>query len=59
MMADEQKPGRVEIVLIWKKSIMPTEAEREQALEEFRYALDDLLDWKTARYRRDKVYMHT
>ena len=44
MMADEQKPGRVEIVLIWEKSIMPTEDEREQALEEFRHALDDLLD---------------
>jgi excisionase family DNA binding protein len=59
LMADEQKPERVEMVLIWKKSIMPAEAEREQALENFRHALDDVFDWSTARYRYDKVYMHT
>lgn len=59
MMANEQKPEQVEIVLIWKKSIMPSEAEREQALDEFRHALGDVFDWNTAQYTYDKVYMHT
>ena len=59
IMAKEQKPEQVEIVLIWKKSIMPTEAEREQALEEFRHALTDVFDWRTAQYTYDRVYMHT
>ncbi len=59
IMAKEQKPEQVEIVLIWKKSIMPDEAEREQALEEFRHALADVFDWSTAQYTYDRVYMHT
>ena len=59
IMAKEQKPEQVEIVLIWKKSIMPAEAEREQALEEFRHALADVFDWSTAQYTYDRVYMHT
>ena len=59
IMAKEQKPEQVEIVLIWKKSIMPEEAEREQALAEFRHALADVFDWRTAQYTYDRVYMHT
>ncbi len=52
-------PQRIEIVLIWRSSVMPDEAERERELEAFRQALADVVDWETARYEDDVVYMHT
>ena len=55
----EQAPQRIEIVLIWRSSVMPDEDERERELEEFRRALADVVDWETARYEHDVVYMHT
>jgi excisionase family DNA binding protein len=51
--------GQVEISLIWRKMVMPTEEEREQALEELRRALADVLDWSTAQYNQGQVLMHT
>lgn len=55
----EKVPQRIEIVLIWRSSVMPDEAERERELEAFRQALADVVDWDTARYEDDVVYMHT
>lgn len=55
----ETTPGQVEISLIWRKTVMPTEEEREQALEGFRRALADVLDWDTAQYNHGQVLMHT
>lgn len=55
----ETKPGQVEIALIWRKTVMPTEEERERALEELRQALADVLDWDTAQYNQGQVLMHT
>ncbi len=55
----EQAPHRIEIVLIWRSSVMPDEDERERELEEFRRALADGVDWETAQYEHDVVYMHT
>ncbi len=52
-------PQHIEIVLIWRSSVMPNEAERERELEAFRQALADVVDWDTARYEDDVVYMHT
>src|SRR5260370_4084627 len=43
-------PGALEILLIWRSTTMPEEAEREEALERFRRALADVLDWENARY---------
>ena len=37
---------------------MPDETVREQALEEFRQALSDVLDWDTAQYNDGTVLMH-
>ena len=34
-------------------------AERERELEAFRQALADVVDWETAWYEDDVVYMHT
>ena len=55
----EHEPEVLEILLIWKQGILPAEEEREQALAAFRATLADILDWKSARYSHDKVYMHT
>ena len=55
----ETEPQEVEIVFIWRESMMPDEAERERELEAFRREFTDILDWETARYEQDVVYMHT
>jgi hypothetical protein len=52
-------PRQIEIVLVWRSTIMPDEAEREQALEAFRHTLADVLDWDTAQYSNGEVLMHT
>lgn len=56
---DGQKLERVFITLVWRGTVMPDEATREQALLAFREALDDVLDWETAEYHHGKVFMHT
>jgi hypothetical protein len=55
----ETAPRQVEIVLLWRSTIMPGETEREQALEAFRNSLADVLDWNTAQYSSGEVLMHT
>lgn len=55
----ETHPGQVEISLIWRSTAMPDETAREQALEEFRRALADVLDWDSAQYNDGTVLMHT
>ena len=57
--ASETIPGQVEISLIWRSAVMPKEAERNRAIESFRQALSDVLDWDTAQYNNGKVLMHT
>jgi len=56
--ASEKHPGFIEIILIWRSSVMPDEPTREQALEAFRQSLDDVLDWSTAHYDEGTVFMH-
>lgn len=55
----ETIPGQVEISLIWRQAVIPSNAEREQALEDLRQELADVLDWDTAQYNNGKVLMHT
>lgn len=55
----DSRPGQVEIVLVWRSTVMPNEADREQALEAFRQTLADVLDWETAQYHHGEVLMHT
>jgi hypothetical protein len=59
LVKSETIPGQVEILLIWRSTIMPGEEEREQALEAFRQALSDVLDWSTAQYNKGQALMHT
>lgn len=56
---NERVPENVEIVLIWKSALMPDEATREQAPEEFRQATADVLDWNRAQYGNSAILMHT
>ena len=55
----ENSPDRVEILLIWKTSVAPDKAEREEVLEAFRQELADALDWNTAEYNDGTALMHT
>jgi excisionase family DNA binding protein len=55
----KKSPDKIEILLIWKTSVAPDEATREQALEAFRQALADVVDWDTAEYDDGTVFMHT
>ncbi len=52
-------PKEVCILLVWRTAIMPDEQSREDALEEFRQELADVLDWGTARYNEGTVLIHT
>ncbi len=55
----DQRPREVQILLIWRGSLLPTPEAREAALEELRGDLADLVDWRTARYETAQVLMHT
>ena len=50
---------RVLLILVWRGTVLPDETRREEALEEFRHSLADVLDWNTAQYENWQVMMHT
>ncbi len=50
---------RVILILVWRGTVIPDETTREEALEEFRRSLDDVVDWSTAQYEYGPVLMHT
>jgi excisionase family DNA binding protein len=58
ILGSNRQPDLVEMIFIWRSSVMPDEAVRQQALEAFRQALDDVVDWTTARYDDGPVFMH-
>ena len=55
----EISPDRVTIILIWRGTVMPDEATREQELAALRQIFDDVLDWQTAQYDSSEILMHT
>lgn len=55
----DTEPSQVEIVLIWRSTVMPNEEDRKKALEAFRETLADVLNWSTAQYKTGEVLMHT
>ncbi len=59
IVGSQTNPGQAIISLIWRGTIIPEEAEREEALEAFRLALDDVLDWSSAEYNNGTAFMHT
>ena len=50
---------RVLLMLVWRGTVLPDAARRDEALEEFRRSLDDVVDWSTAQYENWQVLMHT
>jgi excisionase family DNA binding protein len=55
----QRHPEHLEILLIWRNTVMPDEETYNQWLGEFKLALSDLLDWETAQYDTGRVIMHT
>jgi excisionase family DNA binding protein len=52
-------PGMLEILLIWRSTTIPGEADRAEVLDQFQRALADVLDWNTAQYDNGEVLLHT
>ena len=52
-------PERIEIVFIWRGTIMPDEETRQKEIEAFKQELADLIDWSTAQYDEGILLMHT
>ena len=50
-------PNRVQVLLIWRGTVLPTEEERGAALAAFRAELADLLDWQTACTRESRLLL--
>jgi len=57
--ASKDSVERVFLLLVWRGTVIPDETAREEALEEFRRSLDDVLDWSSAQYEFGQVLMHT
>lgn len=55
----ETYSDRMNIVLVWRSTVMPDKTSQEQMLDEFQKALIDVLDWDTAQYDTGRVIMHT
>ena len=55
---DEQDPGEIEIVLVWRSVIMPSLDERESALAAFYNDLADIIDCETASRKEGRVLLH-
>ncbi len=53
------RPEAIEILLIWRSTLIPDESSREHVLQEFRQELADVLDWSNARYNNGEVFLHT
>ncbi len=52
-------PRQIILVFAWRGTVMPDRPDREKALEEFRRAFSDVLDWSTAQHIDGQVLMHT
>jgi excisionase family DNA binding protein len=56
---NEEKPDDVQIVLVWRSTVMPPKEERDAALASLREELAEILDWDTAWSESGRVLMHT
>jgi excisionase family DNA binding protein len=54
-----EPPPTATIQLVWRSLDTPDEATRKKAIEAFETELADVLDWKTAQYRTEKVAIHS
>ena len=58
ILGSDDQPELVEMIFIWRSSVMPNEESRQQALAAFKSSLEDVLDWDTAQYNNGPIYMH-
>lgn len=49
----------IQILLIWRGTVMPDEFTRAAALHELREELKDLLEWESAHMEMHEILMHT
>ncbi len=55
----EAHPDIIEIVLIWRSTVMPDQTERKRLLKEFQQVLNGMVDWSTAQCNHGKIFLHT
>jgi excisionase family DNA binding protein len=55
---NQQDPDEIEMLLIWRRVVMPPEQEREADLTALTMDLADVLDWQTAAYKHGQVLLH-
>jgi len=55
---DKINPDEIQIVLVWRRLVMPPDEEREAAITALCADLTDILDWETASYREGQVIMN-
>lgn len=59
ILGDDTRPEQVQIILVWRGTVMPDEAVRQQALQALQQELAEVFDWSTAQYNHGTVFMHT
>jgi len=52
-------PGSIEILLIWRSTVIPDEAARQQLLDELQHALADVVNWSSVQYDNGEILLHT
>ena len=55
----EEKSEDVQIVLVWRSTVMPPAGEREAALAALQAELAEILDWENAWSEYGRVLLHT
>ncbi len=55
---DQSDPEEVEITLVWRGAVIPSERERAVALEALRAELAEIVEWQTARVKEGQVLLH-
>ena len=59
VMSDERDLRRVQFLFVWRETVMPEQAQIEQALAELGKALTSVLAWETASSVTKRIWMHT
>lgn len=59
IIVSKRHPGSLEILLVWRSTTALDKAGYEQAMDEFRRATADVLDWSVARYDDGESLLHT
>lgn len=55
----EENPDTVQVVLIWRSTVMPAKEEREAALNALREDFAGIVDWTVVRNEYNQVVMNT